>query len=160
MNDDPALKDAILLAMLPDVPFEGWSRRSLRQAATRLGHDAAEIESLFPGGARDAVAWFGDWADRRMVAALAKKKISSLKVRERIALGVRTRLEILDPYAEATRRSLAFLALPANLPLAARLLYRTVDAIWHAAGDRSTDFSFYTKRGLLAGVYASCSLAR
>jgi ubiquinone biosynthesis protein COQ9 len=158
MNDDPALKDAILLAMLPDVPFEGWSRRSLRQAATRLGHDAAEIESLFPGGARDAVAWFGDWADRRMVAALAKKKISSLKVRERIALGVRTRLEILDPYAEATRRSLAFLALPANLPLAARLLYRTVDAIWHAAGDRSTDFSFYTKRGLLAGVYASTSL--
>jgi ubiquinone biosynthesis protein COQ9 len=50
------------------------------------------------------------------------------------------------------------LALPANLPLAARLLYRTTDAIWFAAGDRATDFSFYTKRGLLAGVYASTSL--
>jgi ubiquinone biosynthesis protein COQ9 len=158
MSDATSLKDAILLAMLPDVPFEGWSRRNLRQAAAKLGRDPAEIEALFPAGARDAVAWFGDWADRGMEAALAKKKIAGLKVRERIALGVRTRLDIIAPYPEAARRALAFLALPANLPLAARLLYRTVDAIWHAAGDRSTDFSFYTKRGLLAGVYASTSL--
>ena len=76
-------------------------------------------------------------------------------MRERIALGVKTRLDILAPHREAVRRMLAFLALPANLPLAARLLYRTIDAIWYAAGDRATDFSFYTKRGLLAGVYAS-----
>ena len=27
-----------------------------------------------------------------------------------------------------------------------------------AAGDRSTDFNFYTKRGLLAGVYAATTL--
>jgi ubiquinone biosynthesis protein COQ9 len=34
-------------------------------------------------------------------------------------------------------------------------MYRTVDAMWRAAGDTSTDFNFYTKRGILAGVYAS-----
>ena len=39
-----------------------------------------------------------------------------------------------------------------------RLLFDTVDTIWHAAGDRSTDFNFYTKRGLLAGVYAATTL--
>jgi ubiquinone biosynthesis protein COQ9 len=44
--------------------------------------------------------------------------------------------------------------MPLNGPLAARLLYKTVDAIWYAIGDRSTDFSFYTKRGLLAAVYS------
>jgi ubiquinone biosynthesis protein COQ9 len=38
------------------------------------------------------------------------------------------------------------------------LLYRTVDAIWYAAGDRSTDFNFYTKRGLLAAVHAATTL--
>ena len=32
-----------------------------------------------------------------------------------------------------------------------KLLYGTVDAIWHAVGDKSTDFSFYTKRAILAG---------
>ena len=35
------------------------------------------------------------------------------------------------------------------------LLYRTVDAIWYAAGDTSADFNFYTKRATLAGVFSS-----
>ena len=33
---------------------------------------------------------------------------------------------------------------------------RTVDAIWHAAGDRSADFSWYTKRATLAFIYSTC----
>jgi ubiquinone biosynthesis protein COQ9 len=33
-----------------------------------------------------------------------------------------------------------------------------VDAIWHAAGDTSTDYNFYTKRMLLAGVYSATLL--
>src|SRR5262249_25858057 len=62
------------------------------------------------------------------------------------------------PQREAIRRALAFLALPLHAPLAAKLLYRTVDAVWYALGDRSTDFNFYTKRALLAGVYSSTLL--
>ena len=158
MKDDAALKAKIVLAMLPDVPFEGWSRAALRKAASKLGHDEAEIESLFPGGARDAVACFSAWADHETEKALARKKIEALKIRERIALGVKTRLDILAPHREAVRRLIAFLALPANLPLAARLLYRTTDAIWHAAGDRTADFSWYTERALLTAVYAATLL--
>jgi len=30
--------------------------------------------------------------------------------------------------------------------------------MWYAAGDTATDFSFYTKRGLLAGIYATTTL--
>jgi len=44
------------------------------------------------------------------------------------------------------------------LPLGAKLLYEAVDTIWHGAGDASTDFNFYTKRGLLAGVYTATLL--
>ena len=35
---------------------------------------------------------------------------------------------------------------------------RSVDAIWHAAGDRSADFSWYTKRAILAAVWTSTLL--
>jgi ubiquinone biosynthesis protein COQ9 len=38
------------------------------------------------------------------------------------------------------------------------MLYRTIDTIWFGIGDRSADFSFYTKRGLLAAVYSSTLL--
>ena len=35
---------------------------------------------------------------------------------------------------------------------------RTIDAIWHAAGDRSADFSWYTKRAILTPIYAATLL--
>src|SRR3954467_15097710 len=78
--------------------------------------------------------------------------------RERIALAVGIRLGIVEPWREAVRRALTVLALPQNAPLALRLLYETVDGIWYAAGDRATDFSFYTKRATLAGIYAATLL--
>jgi ubiquinone biosynthesis protein COQ9 len=156
--DDRAKKDALLLALLPEVPFDGWSRAAMRAAATRAGLDPGEVDTLFPGGPRDAVAWFSRWADRETLAALAAHRRQRLRTSERVTLGVKTRLAILLPHREAVRRALAVLALPQNLPLGAKLLYEAVDTIWHGAGDASTDFNFYTKRGLLAGVYASTTL--
>ena len=50
------------------------------------------------------------------------------------------------------------LALPGNTKAAAVTMARTVDAIWHAAGDRSADFSWYTKRAILASVYSATLL--
>ena len=78
-----------------------------------------------------------------------------MRIRDRIICAVRTRLECLEPYREAERRAVGFLALPPNALLGLRLMGRAVDAMWRAAGDRSTDFNYYTKRALLAGVYST-----
>jgi ubiquinone biosynthesis protein COQ9 len=153
-----ATKDALLAAMLRDVPFDGWTARALRQAAARAGLDATEASRLFPAGPRDAVAWFSHWADRQTVAALDPVQLGTMKVRQRVAAGVAVRLSVLASHREAVRRSLVLLSEPQNLALGARLLYDAVDAIWYAAGDSATDFSFYTKRALLAGVYAATTL--
>ena len=157
MTDDDR-RDALIEAILPDVPFDGWSRGTIVAAARRLGMDEAEVASLLPGGPRDAVAAFSRWADRKMLVALGQVPLEAMKVRERVATAVRARLAALDPHREAVRRALALLALPQNMALGARLLYHTVDAIWYAAGDTATDFNFYTKRSLLAGVLASTTL--
>jgi ubiquinone biosynthesis protein COQ9 len=61
----------------------------------------------------------------------------------------------LIPYKESARRAGGFLAQPQNAPLGATLLMRSVDAIWRACGDHSSDFSYYTKRATLAGVYGA-----
>ena len=68
------------------------------------------------------------------------------------------RLEQNRPHKEAIRRGLAVLALPRNVRAAATCTARTVDAIWHAAGDRSADFSWYTKRAILAAIYSATLL--
>ena len=157
-SDIASRKDALLLAMLPNVPFDGWTRAGMRAAAERSGIDISELPLFFPGGVRDVAAWFSHWADRQTLEALKRRRLGTMKIRERIAAGVLTRLDLLLPHREAVRRSLTLFATPLNLPHGAKLLYDTVDTIWHAAGDRSTDFNFYTKRGLLAGVYAATSL--
>ena len=61
---------ALIEAILPDVPFDGWSRAALRSAARRCGIAAGEALALFPGGAADLVAAFSGWADRRMLDRL------------------------------------------------------------------------------------------
>jgi len=151
-------RDALIEAMLPDVPFDGWSRAALRAAARRIAMPPGEALALFADGPADFVACFSRWADRRMLDRLEGLPLDGLRVSERIAAAVNLRLEILEPSREAARRALAVLALPQHAPLAMRLLYETVDGIWYATGDSATDFSFYTKRATLAGVYAATLL--
>jgi ubiquinone biosynthesis protein COQ9 len=151
-------RDSLIEAMLPDVPFDGWSRAALRAAARRIGIPAAEALALFEDGAADFIACFSRWADRRMLDRLETLPLEPLRVPERVALAVNTRLEIVEPWREAVRRGLAVLVLPQHAPLALRLLYETVDGIWYAAGDSATNFSFYTKRATLAAIYAATQL--
>jgi ubiquinone biosynthesis protein COQ9 len=149
-------RERLIVAMLPDVAFDGWSRAALRHAARRAGIPAEEALALFPSGAPDMVAEFSRWADREMLERLAAAQPASLS--GRIALALRLRFEVLWPWREAVRHALAVLALPHNTPLGLRLLYETVDAMWRGAGDGATDFSFYTKRATLAAIQAAATL--
>jgi ubiquinone biosynthesis protein COQ9 len=151
-------REALLLALLPDVPFDGWTRQNLIAAGRKQGLSAAGAAALFPGGPADMVAAFSRWADRQMLARLDHLDLGGLRTHERVAAAAMARFEALALYREAVRRGLRVLAQPLNGPLAARLLYETVDAIWYAVGDESTDFSFYTKRGILAALYSMTTL--
>lgn len=153
--DINATRDRLIEAVLPHVPFDGWGNAALDRAAEDTGIARDGARALFPGGARDLVNWHSRWADRRMMAALEKSGLEEMRIRDRIAFAVMTRFEQNAGDREAVRSALSFLALPRNAALAAELLYRTVDDIWFACGDRSTDWNFYSKRGLLAGVYSS-----
>lgn len=65
------------------------------------------------------------------------------------------RLAAAAPHKRALRRAFGLLALPWNAGLALRLTARTADAMWHAAGDASADFSWYTRRASLGAVYGA-----
>ena len=151
-------RHALLQAALPLITADGFSERTLKEAAGETGVGAAELARLFPNGAQDLVEAFSDWADEEMERTLKRAKLSDMKIRARIKAAVSDRIAALRPHKEAARRAAAFLTLPPNAALAAKLLYRTVDRMWRAAGDISTDFNFYTKRAILAGVYSSTML--
>ena len=156
--DDQKARDSLMLAILPHVAFDGWSQSAIKSGAADAGIEPAVAFNTFPAGPADLMAHFSAWADRRMLETLEKQDVAAMRVSERVAAGVRTRLELLAPHREALRRGLAFLAMPQQATLGLKCLYRTVDAIWYAAGDTSTDYNFYSKRMLLAGVYSSTLL--
>lgn len=151
------IKDAqrALQAMLPHVAFDGWSQRTIERGCAEVGLEASAAYRLFPMGALDALDLFARTSDEAMLTALSSHALETMKIRERITLAVRTRLEHLLPHREAVRRAVSFYLLPLHAPHGIKALYRTVDAMWHAAGDTSTDFNFYTKRMTLAAVYTS-----
>jgi ubiquinone biosynthesis protein COQ9 len=151
-------RDAALLAVLPLVPAQGWTMAALRQALTALGEHPDDAELLFPGGASDMVELFLDLADRRMAEAAAAADLQALRLPVRVRETIRLRLLWAAPHKEAVRRAFAVLLAPRQAALAATTLARTVDEIWHAVGDRTADFSWYTKRATLSAVYSATLL--
>jgi ubiquinone biosynthesis protein COQ9 len=141
-----------------NAAFDGWSDRALDATADAAGVDRDVARLAFAGGAAAMIeAWFAH-IDAAMLDALPAETIGAMRVRERIIALVEARLAILAPDREALRRAQAVLALPTQWRLAARLGWRAADAMWRAAGDRATDYNHYSKRTILAGVYAATLL--
>jgi len=154
-REDAELKERVVEAALPHVPSEGFTEKVLAEAAKASGVDKVTMARLFPEGPLSLVEAFSGGIDAAMEEKLAKAKLANMKIRERIRTAVLARLDLLRPNKEAARRAAAFLTLPPHAAMGAKLLYRTVDSIWRGIGDTSTDFNFYTKRAILAGVYSA-----
>jgi ubiquinone biosynthesis protein COQ9 len=149
------LRTRILEHILPLVPFDGWSGHALSLAAKQANISALELKQAFPGGAADCLDYFFESADATLAREFPETMLKEKRVPERIETLLMARLGHFALHREAVRRAVAHRALPWNAPAALRSLYRTVDVMWKLAGDSATDFSFYTKRATLAGLYTS-----
>jgi ubiquinone biosynthesis protein COQ9 len=162
VDDFTVVRDQILVATLAHVAFDGWSFKSVEAGAIdsgkELGWGSEMARRAFPDGIHDLIGHLADWTDRRMLHELAKLDLDSMRIRDRISTCICLRLKILAPYREGLRRLLSYLALPQNTMQAARLTWAIADTIWYAAGDQSSDYNYYTKRGLLASVYSTTVL--
>ena len=153
-----AARARMLAAALPNVPFDGWSEQTLRDAATQADVDAQTAKLAFPRGALDLAIHFHDDGDARLKQALAGTDFEGMRMREKIAHAVRMRLELVEPHREAVRRGATLFALPIYAGEGAKAVWRTADIIWTGLGDASQDGNWYSKRAILAGVYSSTVL--
>jgi ubiquinone biosynthesis protein COQ9 len=161
--NDPTV-DELRLMLAPRVAaaavFDGWSNTAIEAAAAETGTDPAlaryAFESVgFGGGQMTMIAAWSEAITVQMREALPSELLAQLSVRERIRRLVAFRLDAMAGQEEALRRALAIMAMPQNAARALRLGWASADAMWRLAGDNSTDYNFYTKRTILAGVYAA-----
>jgi ubiquinone biosynthesis protein COQ9 len=142
------LLDAALLL----APQTGWNRTLIVRAGREIGLSLGETELLVPNGARDLAALLSRRHDALAMQALDGVDPKSLKIRERISVAVSARISAAIADEAAVRRLCGYLAWPANLPLALRLVWESADGIWRWAGDVATDENHYSKRAILAGI--------
>ena len=110
-----------------------------------------------PRGALDLAVAFHKWGDGQFEISFKKKRISKLKVREKIKKAVELRIKLASD-KEAVRRGVALFALPIYAFEGSRLIWDTADLIWESIGDNSEDYNWYSKRTILSAVYASTVL--
>ena len=158
MADDRTL-DELRLALAPEIArtavFDGWTDEALSQAAALAGVGAAVARLAFPSGAMDMIGAWIDSTDARMHAAFADGHLNGLKIRDRIRTLLQFRLDALAGMEEALRRALAIQAMPQNLARTMKAGWHSADLMWRLAGDTATDYNHYTKRAILASIYAA-----
>jgi len=152
------VRDILLLQLLPHIPFDGWTDEALQRAAKAGKISQQKLDQAFPRGIQDAVAYFFRWSTAAMAEKVTPRALNGLRVRDKVTLCVRTRLELLSRYKEATSAALTYMARPPHALHMPKMVWETADIIWKIAGDTSEDYNKYTKRIILSGVLGATTL--
>lgn len=152
------IRRQLALPVGENAVFDGWSDKAVASAAAALSIDPDIARLAFPEKPAEMVAAYVEALDEALVAAFPPEAIAAMRVSQRIRAILLERFALMTPAREAIRSGLAILAMPQNLARAARLGWRSADAMWRLAGDTATDFNHYSKRAILGSIYAATLL--
>ena len=156
----------LIKAMLTHVPFDGWTWEAMEQGAEDIDFEKKKtpslrikiFKSLFKNGSIDFIDTFSEMIDLEVKKKYELINSKPERIPEKIKKIIMIRLNLCQKYKEAVRSSISLSAIPVNTKISLNILYRTCNSIWRITGDKSTDFSFYTRRFSLAAIYTSTLL--
>ena len=140
---------------VPDVAAIAVNRQGA--SAQDVGVTLSEARAVYPRGAVDMARAYHLRGDAQMLEQMAAADLGAMRYSQRVAAGVRFRLEAVQD-KELVRRGMALFSLPQYAADGTQLVWGTADKIWTALGDTSDDFNWYSKRAILSGVYGSTVL--
>jgi ubiquinone biosynthesis protein COQ9 len=148
------IREQIALQALEHAALDGWNNGALGLAAEDLGHDHSMAEILFPEGESEAIDLICQHFDGLMVNDFMAKHKNEKSITKRIELMIMCRLQAYEDYKKGVENTILHLMKPQNAVSGQKHLWRTLDIIWNIAGkDVTTDYNYYTKRGLLEFAY-------
>ena len=155
--------EKLVLGMLLNIPFDGLQWEALYRAAEDLkiyknpltNENKIELKNFFENDLVNTIKAFNDYLDDKMEDSFSKTKKNKQRMPEKIKSLILNRISASLDFKDGIVSSLGFMSLPQNSKPSLKMLYNTCDRIWRVSGDQSTDFSFYTKRLILSGVYSS-----
>ena len=136
-----------------DVPKFGWSRETLLQCAKKQRISTSVLAKLFPSFEYDVLKFIIAQNNTQVEKNYNSFNNSRLKTRDKIKTILELKFDSNEYLKKALPEMLKFLLRPGNLLMSIKMLHENSDFIWNLAGDKSNDFSFYSKRGLLSMIY-------
>ena len=146
-------QDKLANLFIQEVPKFGWSRETLLHCAKKQKLSTPNLALMFPSFEYDVLKY--------LIAqnnSLVEKNYNSfnnarLKTRDKIKTIMELKFDSNAYLKEALPEMLKFLLRPGNIFMSIKMLHQNSDFIWNLAGDKSNDFNYYSKRGLLSIVY-------
>ena len=137
---------------------DGWNEGLFESISKNSKFKIEEIKMLFPGGYLSLLKFYLKELNLQMISNSKNIDLIRMKTHIRIKEIILLKLQNNQDEKKVIRRTYFTLLLPHLSKVALKSLYETVDQIWFIAGDKSTDFNFYSKRFILATMYSSVIL--
>ncbi|WPX96140.1 COQ9 family protein [Candidatus Bandiella euplotis] len=153
------LKQKVLSSVIGILPYEPFDGNIISKACADMGLEPQYGDLLFPNGRMGVLEMFRDSIDQQMTERVNNELEQINSITSRIYEAIKIRLEILAEYKIAISKINTFFSTPWNHHKLYPYTWHSINLIWRVAGkDKSTDFNYYTKRGLLTAIYLSTVL--
>ena len=136
---------------IPYICKKGFSKEAMQDVSEALGKEIIYYRILFPD-ITEIVECFEHMEDARMLKKIGKKKEGSSTTLH-IGEMLKYRIKEISGGKEMLLRLKEYYFSVKHISEGPKAIWRTSDVIWKAAGDKSLDMNYYSKRFLLSSVY-------
>ena len=146
-------QDKLAKLFVQEVPKFGWSRETLLHCAKKQKLSTPNLALMFPSFEYDVLKYLIAQNNSLVEKNYNSFNNSRLKTRDKIKTIMELKFDSNAYLKDALPEMLKFLLRPGNIFMSIKMLHQNSDFIWKLAGDKSNDFNYYSKRGLLSMVY-------
>ena len=131
----------------------GWNDLLFQKISENKNINLKELNALFSNGYKEMIVVFFDNLNKELEYKYKNHNFFKIPIHKRIRTILISKLLIIEKEKTLFKRTFNYLLIPGNYKLLIKLIYKSVSIIWYISNDKSTDFNFYSKRMILAGIY-------
>ena len=146
---------------LNNLAFDGWNQAALEKAVESLGKEKIYAEILFPGGIKEFTKFFADECNEKLEERAKDILATEMRLSEKVEEIIFEKIKIYHDEIgslSGVQKFSGYCACPNNLTFTMQNIYEFSSEVWYMLKDKSTDFSYYTKRISLGTIYSNCFL--
>ena len=149
------LKKNILKEAKKHIIKNGWNENLFNLIAKNRKFNINDIKSLFQEDYTSLLKFYLEELNNGFILKAKKLNLKNFRTHIKIRELILLRLNLYQKEKKIIKKTYFSLLLPKHFNISSYALYKTVNEIWFLAGDKSTDFNFYSKRAILSTIYSS-----